>query len=89
MGGGGGGHSVDLCVLATHKYLKPCSKVIQLFFSHSAVVNVSFSESMYNVTEGEEFVEVCIDISGQRERNVTAMIETLNGTALGMTQISL
>ena len=45
------------------------------------VVEVSLERSSYNVSEGQDLVQVCVVLSGPIERPVTVILESLPGSA--------
>ena len=63
---------------------------ITYFVLPSAGVRVGLQQPSYTVVEGEELVEVCVELSGLIERRVSVNISTVpSGEALGMcTRIS-
>ena len=45
------------------------------------VVEVSLERSSYNVSEGQDLVQVCVVLSGPIERAVTVILQSLPGSA--------
>ena len=45
------------------------------------VVEVSLERSSYNVSEGQDLVQVCVVLSGPIERPVTVILQSLPGSA--------
>ena len=48
------------------------------------VVDVSFEEVSYLVNEEDEFIEGCIRLNGQIQREVVITLSTSNGSATGI-----
>ena len=46
-------------------------------------VTVEFSSATYSVSEGDEFANVSVELTGTAEREVRVLIHTENGTATG------
>ena len=47
-------------------------------------MNVSFDEESYSVNERDGFIEQCVVLDGQIQREVVVYLSTLDGSAKGM-----
>jgi hypothetical protein len=54
---------------------------VDLNFNTYLVVKVSLEGSSYNVSEGQDLVQVCVVLSGPIERPVTVILESSPGSA--------
>ena len=57
--------------------------IINFFFFTFADVEVSFSQDSYTVAEGDNLINICVNLSGVIERNVTVTFTTVSLTAQG------
>ena len=49
-----------------------------------AVVTVGFQNDTYTVSEGNGALDVCVTVSGMRERGILVSLATKTGTAEGL-----
>lgn len=56
---------------------------INFFFFTFAGVEVSFSQDSYTVAEGDNLINICVNLSGVIERNVTVTFTAVSLTAQG------
>ena len=50
---------------------------------------LNFKQTLYTVDEGEGQVEVCVDLTGETERNLIVSIDTIASSATGNYFISI
>jgi len=55
---------------------------VNTYFSYPAV-EVRFQQTVYSVMESDGIVEVCVELSGVLERDVTISLSTSDGSAVG------
>ena len=54
-----------------------------VILAYPTAVTVGFQVESYTVIEDEGTLEVCVDVSGERERDISVNLTTNEGTALG------